>query len=199
MSENFNPPDNPYELFQEWLSLAEKSEPNDHNAMCLATATKDGKPSARMVLLKSIDERGFVFYTNYRSRKGQELISTPFASLVFLWLPLERQVRVEGAVEKLSDEEMDAYFSSRPRGSQLGAWASDQSEEVRDRQQLEDNLAQLEQRYQNQSIPRPPHWGGFLIKPDLIEFWQGRPSRLHDRICYQKSTERNWRISRLSP
>ena len=189
----------PIVQFQSWFDAAVSADLPEPNAMTLSTVTSDGRPAARIVLLKGLDERGFVFYTNYRSRKGQELISTPFASLVFLWLPLERQVRVEGAVEKLSDEEMDAYFSSRPRGSQLGAWASDQSEEVRDRQQLEDNLAQLEQRYQNQPIPRPPHWGGFLIKPDLIEFWQGRPSRLHDRICYQKSTERNWRISRLSP
>lgn len=189
----------PVEQFQLWFNEALEAGLPEPNAMTLATVTADGRPAARIVLLKALDQRGFVFYTNFQSRKGQELIATPWASLVFLWLPLERQVRIEGQVEKLNAAEMDEYFASRPRGSQLGAWASDQSEEVADREELEHNLSKLQSKYEGQTIPRPSHWGGFLVKPNLIEFWQGRPSRLHDRICYQKQTEGDWRLSRLAP
>lgn len=191
--------ENPINQFQLWFDAAVAAELPEPNAMTLSTVSSSGRPSGRIVLLKGLDQRGFVFYTNYTSRKGQELASQAWASLVFVWLPLERQVRIEGAVERVSQEETEQYFYSRPRSSQLGAWASDQSAEIRDRQVLEDRLSQLERQYADRPSPRPPHWGGLRVKPDLIEFWQGRPSRLHDRICYQKQSDGAWSIMRLAP
>ena len=185
--------------FQTWFNQALQAEVPDPNAMTLATTTPTGKPAARIVLLKEVDKRGFVFYTNYHSRKGQELTKIPEAALVFWWVELERQVRIEGTVEKVTAAEADAYFQSRPRGSQLGAWASAQSQVIPDRTVLEQQLQQLEIQYQDQPIPRPPHWGGFRLCPQWIEFWQGRPNRLHDRLCYQLTPQGLWQLDRLSP
>ncbi len=189
---------NPFCQFQAWFDQAVAAELPEPNAMTLATVTTDGRPAARMVLLKGCGPEGFVFYTNYQSRKGQELAQTPWAALVFWWAELERQVRIEGAVSKISDAETDAYFQSRPRGSQIGAWASEQSVVVEDRTVLDQRLHELEQQYQEKPIPRPPHWGGYRLTPNLIEFWQGRQSRLHDRLCY-RLIEEQWQIVRLSP
>lgn len=189
---------NPIKQFQTWFDQAMAADIIEPNAMTIATATKEGMPSARIVLLKGLDERGFVFYTNYESRKGQELLDNPHASLVFWWGVLERQVRIEGWVEKISDEETIAYYRSRPVGSQLGAWASDQSRVIPNREVLEQRLDDLTQHYQNQDIPRPPHWGGFRVVPQAIEFWQGRPSRLHDRLRY-RLVDGSWKIERLAP
>lgn len=188
----------PIRQFQHWLEQALAAELPEPNAMTLATVDAEGKPSARMVLLKGFDSRGFVFYTNYLSRKGRDLSQTPWAALVFWWAELERQVRIEGQVVKVSDQETHAYFESRPRGSQLGAWASEQSQVITDRTVLEQRLQDLEQQYQDQPIPRPPHWGGYRLHPHQIEFWQGRPNRLHDRLCYRQDGEQ-WTIERLSP
>ncbi len=191
---------NPIQQFAHWFHQAVDADILEPNAMTLATATPDGQPSARIVLLKGFSDRGFTFYTNYASDKGKQLEDNPQAALVFLWDKLERQVRIEGRVEKLSAEESDAYFHSRPKASQLGAWASAQSQEISSRQVLEENLAALETKYaQGTKIPRPAHWGGFLVVPRLIEFWQGRPSRLHDRLVYCLQDDGNWQISRLSP
>ncbi|WP_299492259.1 pyridoxamine 5'-phosphate oxidase [Acaryochloris sp. IP29b_bin.137] len=189
---------NPIQQFQLWFDQALQADLPEPNAMTLATVSADGRPSARIVLLKGVDPAGFVFYTNYQSRKGQELAATPWAALVFWWAELERQVRIEGRVSKVSDTETETYFDSRPRGSQLGAWASEQSQVICDRIVLEQRLQDLEQQYQDQSIPRPPHWGGYRLQPDLIEFWQGRPNRLHDRLCYQRQ-DQSWALQRLSP
>jgi len=189
---------NPFQQFQQWFDQALAAQILEPNAMTLATAFA-GKPSARIVLLKQFDDRGFVFYTNYCSRKGQELAENPWAALVFWWADLERQVRIEGQVEKVSDQESNEYFHSRPLGSRLGAWASDQSRVIGDRLLLEQRLTELEQKYQDQEIPRPPHWGGYRLVPTTIEFWQGRPNRLHDRLCYQRLEIGNWQIERLSP
>ena len=188
----------PFQQFQLWFDQAVEAELPEPNAMTLATVTTDGRPAARMVLLKGCGPEGFVLYTNYHSRKGQELAQTPYAALVFWWAELERQVRIEGAITKISDAETEAYFQSRPRGSQIGAWASEQSEVVCDRNTLETRLHELEQQYQDRPIPRPPHWGGYRLMPNLIEFWQGRPNRLHDRLCYRLS-DQQWNIERLSP
>jgi pyridoxamine 5'-phosphate oxidase len=190
---------NPFETFHVWFEEAVKSGILEPNAMVLSTIENE-MPSSRVVLLKALDDTGFVFYTNYESHKGQQLVQNPFASLTFFWDKLERQVRVQGRVEFVSAEESDAYFQSRPRGSQLGAWVSAQSTEIPDRSVLEDRLKELETQYANEllPIPRPPHWGGIRILPLKIEFWQGRPNRLHDRLLYQK-TENNWHITRLSP
>lgn len=189
----------PVVQFERWFNQALEAQLREPNAMTLATVTADGRPAARVVLLKGFDQRGFVFYTNYTSRKGQELAQTPFAALVFWWADLERQVRVEGAVEKVVAQESDEYFCSRPRGSRLGAWASDQSQVVKDRISLEERLRSLEQKYRDQDIPRPPHWGGYRLVPSVIEFWQGRPSRLHDRLRYSRQDGDNWMIERLAP
>ncbi|MBM0742396.1 pyridoxamine 5'-phosphate oxidase [Phormidium sp. CLA17] len=188
----------PIQQFQIWFNQAVTANLLEPNAMTLATASTSGTPSARIVLLKGVDERGFVFYTNYNSQKGQELISNPQAALVFLWGELERQVRIAGAVEKIADQETEMYFHSRPKSSQLGAWASEQSQVIPNREVLEQRLADLDQEYQNQDVPRPAHWGGFRVVPHAIEFWQGRPSRLHDRLRYQFEAD-NWMIERLSP
>jgi pyridoxamine 5'-phosphate oxidase len=179
--------------------MAGGAEPMDLTAMTLATADKEGRPSARIVLLKGVDQRGFVFYTNYDSRKGQELAENAQAALVFYWSDQEREVCVAGEVSKLPPAESDAYFKSRPRGSQLGAWASQQSAVVRDRAALEEKWNQMEAQYAGQQIPRPPHWGGYVLSPARIEFWQGRPNRLHDRFRYTRQPDKTWRIERLSP
>jgi len=173
--------------------------PVDVNAMTLATADKQGKPSARVVLLKGVDERGFIFFTNYESRKAQELTENPQAALVFYWPDLERQVCVAGQVSRLAREESEAYFITRPRGSRLAAWASKQSETVRDRAALEEKWKQLEKQYPGQEVPMPPYWGGYVLSPDRIEFWQGRANRLHDRFRFTKNPDKSWQIERLSP
>jgi pyridoxamine 5'-phosphate oxidase len=188
----------PIQQFQAWFEQAVQADLLEPNAMTLATITSEGKPTARIVLLKDVNEHGFTFFTNYQSHKGQELAHFPWAALVFLWAELERQVRIEGYVEKVSAAESDGYFNTRPWSSRLGAWASEQSQVIGDRQVLEDHLKQLEQEYAGKEVPRPPHWGGFRLHPTLIEFWQGRPSRLHDRLCYRR-VDGQWLLERLSP
>lgn len=188
----------PIAQFVIWFEEAVSSGLPEPNAMTLATATADGRPSARIVLLKGIDERGFVFYSNYQSRKGRELAANPFAALAFHYPALERQVRVEGRVALVSGEESDAYYLSRPIGSRLGAWASHQSEVVADRATLDRRLAELERAALVKPPPRPEHWGGYRVIPDSIEFWQGRPNRMHDRLRYQRS-EGRWIVQRLEP
>jgi pyridoxamine 5'-phosphate oxidase len=192
--------ENPLQQFDAWMQEALAAKVDEPTAMTLSTATVDGKPAARIVLLKAIEEGGFVFYTNYESRKGQQLQENPFASLTFFWPALERQVRVEGSVQKVPEATSDAYFHSRPKGSQLGAWSSPQSQAIESRAVLEE----LEQKYSQEfsqldTIPRPPHWGGYAVVPERIEFWQGRPNRLHDRLVYLKDSEGNWQIERLAP
>jgi len=191
--------DTPFQQFQLWLKQAIAEELPEPNAMTLATLSEEGKPIARMVLLKGLDEKGFVFYTNYDSAKGKQLTETDSAALVFWWAGLERQVRVEGTVEKVSEEESDAYFQSRPKASQLGAWASPQSQVIKNRDVLEKRLTQLEEQYATEKVPRPTHWGGFRVIPTAIEFWQGRPSRLHDRIRYELNEKGDWFYQRLAP
>ena len=189
----------PIEQFRRWFDEALASNPHEPNAMTLATATPGGRPSARIVLLKGFDERGFVFYTNYEGRKSEELEANPRCALLFYWGELERQVRIEGRVRRLPDEESDAYFAGRPRGSQLGAWASEQSRPVRDRGTLEQRLRELEAEYEGREVPRPPFWGGYRVEPETIEFWQGRGNRLHDRIVYRRPEDGGWRRERLQP
>ena len=189
----------PIRQFQAWFDAARAASPFEPNAMALATVGADGRPSVRMVLLKGLDERGFVFYTNYESRKGRELEDTPWAALDFFWPEMERQVRVEGNVERVTAEESDNYFHSRPVGSQLGAAASRQSEVIPDRDVLERRVAELGEQYRDQEIPRPEYWGGYRVVPDFIEFWQGRLNRLHDRLRYRLSADGSWKIERLSP
>lgn len=188
----------PFQQFQTWFDQALAAKLPEPNAMTLATCTTDGKPSARIVLLKGFDERGFVFYTNYQSQKGQEIADNPQAALVFWWAELERQVRIEGRVEKVSAQESDTYFYSRPLNSRIGAWASEQSRAIANREVLEQRAEELKVKYE-EDVPRPPHWGGFRVIPSSIEFWQGRPSRLHDRLRYSRSDNGNWLIERLSP
>jgi pyridoxamine 5'-phosphate oxidase len=189
----------PFSQFRAWFDEIARSGVREPNAMTLATATPDGRPSARMVLLKGFDARGFVFYTNFESRKGGELTANPYAALVFFWVELERQVRVEGRVERVSAEESDAYFASRPEGSRLGAWASQQSAVLPGRAPLEARYEELERRYDGREIPRPPFWGGYRVVPESVEFWQGRENRLHDRLRYRRQTDDSWVIERLSP
>ena len=185
--------------FYKSLLLASGLEPMDLTAMTLATADKEGRPSARVVLLKGVDQRGFIFYTNYNSRKGQELAENSQAALVYYWSDQERQVCVAGEVSQLPPAESDAYFKSRPRGSQLAAWASKQSAVVRDRAALEESWQQLEAQYASQEVPRPPFWGGYVLSPARVEFWQGRPNRLHDRLRYTRQPDKTWLIERLAP
>jgi len=181
------------------LLLLGGSQTGDVNAMMVATVDPQGRPSARMVLLKGVDERGFIFFTNYESRKGRDLKENPHAALVFYWADQERQVCVSGQVSQLSAQESDAYFQSRPRGSRLGAWASKQSQPVRDRAALEESWRQIEARFAGSEIPRPPHWGGYVLAPANVEFWQGRPNRMHDRIRYARQSDGTWQIERLFP
>lgn len=191
--------ENPLRLFDEWFDAAVKAGGHDPNAMALATVRPDGAPSVRIVLLKGYDERGFIFYTDYASNKGEELAANPRVSACFWWAAAERQVRIDGAVERVSAEESDAYFASRPRESQLGAWASRQSRPLPDRETLEEQLIQVTARFGHGPIPRPPTWGGYCIVPNAIEFWQGRAHRLHDRFRYEREPGKAWRRQRLSP
>jgi pyridoxamine 5'-phosphate oxidase len=190
---------NPFIQFKKWFEQALAAQLPEPNAMTLATATPDAQPAARMVLLKDFDERGFVFFTNYNSHKGLELAENPQAALVFWWAELERQVRICGRVEKVSEQESDGYFNSRPPNSRLGAWVSNQSEVVESREVLEQRMQEFQSKFENQEIPRPPHWGGLRVIPSEIEFWQGRPSRLHDRLLYTLLDDGSWKIERLSP
>jgi pyridoxamine 5'-phosphate oxidase len=169
------------------------------NAMSLATATPEGRPFVRIVLLKEFDQNGFVFFTNYESQKGQQLTANPHAALVFYWVELDRQIRISGPVEKTSKEESERYFHSRPPTSQLGAWASKQSQSLDGRRILEARLAEMTERFTGQDIPLPPHWGGYRVRPEMMEFWQGRPNRLHDRFRYNRQPDRAWTIERLAP
>ena len=191
--------DNPFEQFNRWWDDAIKSELDEVNAMTLATASATGMPSARIVLLKSVSADGFVFFTNYNSHKGKELLENPFGCLVFFWKELERQIRITGTIEKVSAAESDEYFYSRPVGSRIGAWASPQSSVIPSRETIETNIEKYEQEFAGTEIARPPHWGGYIVKPTLIEFWQGRPNRLHDRIQYTKQQEGSWKFDRLAP
>lgn len=190
---------NPFVQFQTWFDEAVAAQLTEPNAMTLATVDGAGRPSARIVLLKGFDEQGFVFYTNYHSRKGRNLTDNPAVALIFYWSELERQVRIEGDARPVSTEESDAYFASRPRESQLGAVASDQSRVLQSRAELEERLQHLTEKYLDLPISRPEHWGGYRVVPHLIEFWQGQPSRLHDRLCYRRAEEGIWVIERLSP
>lgn len=189
----------PLQLFQRWLDEAKASGIHLAEAMTLATSTPDGKPSARLVLLKEADERGFVFYTNYNSMKARELDSNPQAALVFYWPQLERQVRIEGKVERISADESDEYFKTRPRESQIGALASPQSEVIASRDVLQQKADELEKLYEGRDVSRPEHWGGYRLQPERIEFWKGRPGRLHDRIDYKRQADGSWIVNRLAP
>lgn len=189
---------NPFNMFQEWLELALAENLPEPNAMVVATAALDAKPSARVLLLRGFDERGFVFFTNYASRKGKELKDNPFAALVFFWQPLHRQIRIEGRVERVNAQESDAYFNARPRGAQLSAAASPQSQVIPNREFLETRVAELDAKFSNHVL-RPAQWGGYRVIPDVFEFWQGRENRMHDRLRYTRGMNNAWKIARLAP
>jgi pyridoxamine 5'-phosphate oxidase len=189
----------PFRQFDTWFQEAEAAKIVEPNAMTLATASRDGRPSARTVLLKGVDGRGFVFYSNYESRKGRELESNPRATLLFPWIALERQVIIEGTVSKLSREEAEAYFHSRPLPSQLSAWVSQQSSVISGRKVLESTMKELEKKYAGVEVPLPPHWGGYRVAPETVEFWQGRRSRLHDRLRFRRGADGGWIVERLAP
>lgn len=189
----------PIKQFSAWFAAALAAGIRDVNAMTLATASAEGRPSARIVLLKGFDERGFVFFTNHDSEKGRQIEENPYVALVFYWVLLERQIRISGPVEKTSREDSAAYFHSRPVGSRLGAWVSRQSEVIDARRILDSRLTEMTERFQDGEIPLPPHWGGYRVNPDKIEFWQGRPNRLHDRFRYSRQDDGAWQIDRLAP
>lgn len=191
--------DEPFSLFRTWLEQAIAAPLPEPNAFILATADSHGIPSARMVLLKALDDRGFTCFTNYDSRKANEMAVNPHVALVFPWHAIERQVRIEGTIEKVTAEESDDYFAHRPLGSRLGAWASAQSAVIPDREFLERRHAELMEQYPDGNVPRPPNWGGYRVLPTAIEFWQGRPSRLHDRILFTRQPDGTWKKERLSP
>lgn len=190
---------NPVKQFDIWFNEAIEAKLPEPNVMTLSTATREGVPSARIVLLKGYDNHGFVFYTNYLSRKGKEITKNPLGALTFFWGELERQVRIEGTIEKLSKEQSDRYFQSRPKGSQLGALVSPQSQEIASREVLESKMSQLEAEYADKDVPKPSYWGGYILKPRMVEFWQGQQSRLHDRILYKKIDNSTWKTVRLAP
>lgn len=192
------PGSNPFNLFFEWFEVAKGSEPSDPDAACLATATENGKPSARMVLVRQVDSKGFVFYTNEHSRKGRQLIEGGYGALCYHWKSLERQVRVEGSVEHLSAQESDLYHANRPRESRISAWASQQSQPLESREVFLERVAQITKHYEGKDVPRPPHWGGFRIVPERIEFWQAGQARMHDRFVFTRSPG-GWDIQRLYP
>jgi pyridoxamine 5'-phosphate oxidase len=189
----------PIKQFAKWFQQALKSGIEEPNAMTLATSTTDGKPSARIVLLKGIKDNGFVFFTNYESKKGKQIHDNPFACLVFFWKELERQITIQGEIKKVSEQESDEYFASRPPESRIGAWSSPQSRLIESREVLEKNVTYFTNKFQSQNIPRPPHWGGYILLPTLIEFWQGGAGRLHDRLQYSIDAINSWIIERLAP
>jgi pyridoxamine 5'-phosphate oxidase len=190
---------NPIRQFANWFTAAIEAGIRDVNAMSLATADRNARPSVRIVLLKSFDQEGFVFFTNYESTKGRQLEANPYAALGFYWIELDRQIRINGKVEKTSRHESQAYFHSRPLGSQLGAWASRQSEVIDARRVLDARMAEMTERFRNKRVQLPPHWGGYRLKPEIMEFWQGRQNRLHDRFRYTRLTNGSWQIDRLAP
>jgi pyridoxamine 5'-phosphate oxidase len=198
LSENSTKGD-PIKQFEQWFNEAVEAKLHEPNAMTLSTATINGKPSARIVLLKGFNSHGFIFYTNYLSRKGKEMAKNPHAALTFFWGGLERQVRIEGTIEKVSKEDSEKYFHSRPKGSQVGAVVSPQSQEIESRDVLEQKWNQLEAEYADKEVPKPSYWGGYILNPQLVEFWQGRPSRMHDRILYKKTDKKTWKKVRLAP